>query len=190
MSHFVFPIIPDAMVSPLLLCSGERFLSSTVRQLTTVQPAAQLPDLLLQGLSAHLAAHPDKFSAQHAALCRVFPSLNSNPVSSSSRAGGSPEARDLGEQPPVLDTMAEKANGRSLVTLMEELGFEATVALSTVCAVLSQVTLRESSPPTGSLNSGSTPKPAPPSSGILSRVLFDPNKRCSPTRLLLPNRIW
>lgn len=113
-----------------------------VRQLTAAQPAAQLPDILLQGLSAHLAANPGRFSAQHAALCGAFPHLNSGVDSSNSSGQGSSEATSHRRQPLVEDTvsMADKTKARSLVALMEELGYEATSNPSAVRAVLSQVT--------------------------------------------------
>lgn len=124
-------------------CSaGDRLLGDKVRELTEAQAAAQVPEVLLQALLAHLAASPAKFSSQYAALRAADPRLK--PRDAGPEGGHQPDSTSAvphGRQPSIEDStaMADSAKPRGLASLMEELGCEVTSSVSAVQGLMAKV---------------------------------------------------
>lgn len=111
-----------------------------VRELTAAQPGAQLPEVLLHALLAHLAASPAKFANEHAALRAADPRLKPG---AGPEDGSQPDSTSDQRQPSVEEiiAMADTAKPRSLASLMEELGYQVTSSVSAVQGLLTKVSL-------------------------------------------------
>ena len=122
-------------------CAGDRFIGVKVRELTAAQSASQLPELLLHALLAHLAASPAKFAPEYAALCAADPRLTSaaRPVDGAPSGSAAAALHQRQTYPGEGAVMADPSKDRSLASLMEELGYEATSSASAVQSLLTKV---------------------------------------------------